>query len=189
MGRPRGVPGMRGIARAGQSVSASANDPLAVGSIQPRLAGGLFFTFPTVSGQTIDAIFAWTGQGLNWDVYGSNAHVCNGKANAPNAQSPGFDPVTHEYCPDHGKPIPVTPPDPQIVANGLWYGGTPYLGLQSNNQTPLPPGFARQNQDAGYAYMWHSHNEREITTNDVFPGGMMMMMIIDPPTAHIDEKL
>jgi hypothetical protein len=36
--------------------------------------------------------------------------------------------------------------------------------------------------------MWHSHDEREITTNDVFPGGMMMMMIIDPPGAAIDEK-
>jgi hypothetical protein len=35
--------------------------------------------------------------------------------------------------------------------------------------------------------MWHSHDEREITTNDVFPGGMMMMMIIDPPAAKIDE--
>jgi hypothetical protein len=36
--------------------------------------------------------------------------------------------------------------------------------------------------------MWHSHDEREITTNDVFPGGMMMMMIIDPPAAKIDES-
>ena len=37
--------------------------------------------------------------------------------------------------------------------------------------------------------MWHSHNEREITTNDVFPGGMMMMLIIDPNTWNIDESL
>ena len=29
--------------------------------------------------------------------------------------------------------------------------------------------------------MWHSHDEREITTNDVFPGGMMMMLVIDAP--------
>jgi hypothetical protein len=54
--------------------------------------------------------------------------------------------------------------------------------------TPRPPGFASQNPSAGYAFMWHSHDEREITTNDVFPGGMMMMMIIDPPAATIDES-
>jgi hypothetical protein len=35
--------------------------------------------------------------------------------------------------------------------------------------------------------MWHSHDEREITTNDVFPGGMMMMLIVDPPSAPINE--
>jgi FtsP/CotA-like multicopper oxidase with cupredoxin domain len=150
------------------------------------LAGPLLFTIPTVSGQTVDAIFTWTGQGLNWDVYGlTNGHTCNGLT----AASAGFDPTTKEYCPDHGKPIPVTPPDPNIVANGLWYGGTPYLGMQGNNLTPLPPGQTRQNPDAGYAYMWHSHNEREITTNDVFPGGMMMMLVIDPPSKSIDEKL
>ena len=153
-----------------------------------QLAGPLLFTIPTVSGQSVDAIFTWTGQGLNWDVYGvydgaSNTHKCNGLDTA----SAGFDPVTQEYCPDHNKPIPVTPPDPNIVAQGLWYGGTPYLGIQGSNLTPLPPGLTKQNTDAGYAYMWHSHNEREITTNDVFPGGMMMMLIIDPPSSAISE--
>jgi len=59
--------------------------------------------------------------------------------------------------------------------------------MQSANPTPLPPGAVIQNPDAGYAYMWHSHNEREITTNNVFPGGLMMMLIIDPPSASIDE--
>lgn len=152
----------------------------------PRLAGPVLFTIPTVSGQSVDAIFTWTGQGLNWDVHGANnGHKCNG-LDTPSA---GFDPVTREYCPDHNKPIPVTPPDPNIVANGLWYGGTPYLGLQNANQTPLPPGQTRINPGAGYAYMWHSHNEREITTNDVFPGGMMMMMVIDAPGTTIDETL
>jgi hypothetical protein len=153
-----------------------------------HLAGPLMFTFPTVSGQSLDAIFTWSGQGLNWDVYGTydgvtNVHTCNGL----NTPSPGFDPVTGEYCGDHNKPMPVTPPDPNIVAQGLWYGGTPYLGIQGNNLTPLPPGLTKQNQGAGYAYMWHSHNEREITTNDVFPGGMMMMLIIDPPGSDINE--
>lgn len=152
----------------------------------PRLAGPLLFTIATVSGQTVDAIFTWTGQGLNWDAYGANnGHKCNGR----DVPSAGFDAATKEYCPDHNKPIPATPADPNVVANGLWYGGTPYLGLQNANTTPLPPGQTRINPQAGYAYMWHSHNEREITTNDVFPGGMMMMMVIDPPGSAIDEKL
>jgi len=160
-----------------------------------KSAGPLLFTIPTVSGQTVDAIFTWTGQGLNWDVYGTQPHTCKSKPlpttpGDPAAQSVGFDSVTHEYCGDHGKPIPVTPPDPSIVVNGQWYAGTPYLGLQGvGNQTPEAPGTLNQNPQGGYAYMWHSHNEREITTNDVFPGGMMMMLLIDPidPTNPIDE--
>ena len=164
-----------------------------------KLAGPVLFTIPTVSGQTVDAVFTWTGQGLNWDVYGTSPHQCNGKALPPvagavAAQSTGFDPVTHEYCGDHGKPFPVTPPDPTIVVNGQWYAGTPYLGLQTvGTPTPEAPGTLNQNPQGGYAYMWHSHNEREITTNDVFPGGMMMMLLIDPfvtdPAADIDETL
>jgi FtsP/CotA-like multicopper oxidase with cupredoxin domain len=188
-----------------------------------RLAGPLIFTVPTVSGQSIDGIFSWSGKGLNWDVYGPTNHTCNGKsfpgyngvtalptpvamedaasygayltavtAITSTTTSPGIDGTTGENCADHGKPIPVMPPDPQIVANGLWYSGTPYLGVQTIGSafasTPLPPGLALQNTSAGYAYMWHSHDEREITTNDVFPGGMMMMLIIDPPGAPVDES-
>lgn len=175
-----------------------------------RLAGPLIFTFPTVSGQSVDAIFTWTGKGLNWDVYGHTAAApaygaapgtpvndppCIGDAEGfyttASGAAPGA-PNYGEYCPDHNKPIPITPPDPQIVANGLWYGGTPYLGLSQSAangfpSTPLPPGAANQNPSHGYAFMWHSHDEREITTNDVFPGGMMMMLIVDPPSAVINE--
>jgi FtsP/CotA-like multicopper oxidase with cupredoxin domain len=151
------------------------------------LAGPLVFTIPTVSGQSVDAIFTWTGEGLNWDVYGPTPHTCNGLAvTAPAPRSAGFDPVTHEYCPDHGKPIPVTAPDNNIVANGLWYGGSPYLGMKVGTQ--LPPGSNQQNPYGSYAYMWHSHDEREITTNDIFPGGMMMMAIVDGPGVTIDER-
>ncbi|MCU1282124.1 MAG: multicopper oxidase type 3 [bacterium] len=157
------------------------------------LAGPLLFTTPTVSGQTQDQIFSWTGKGLNWDVYNHRAGdgtTCtpdaNGYHNVPSA------PNYREWCADHGKAIPVTPPDPTIVAIGQWYAGTPYLGLQTApgyTTTNEPPGTLNQNppQESGYAYMWHSHNEREITTNNVFPGGMMSMLLIDPFTWHIDE--
>ena len=157
------------------------------------LAGPLLFTTPSVSGQTQDQIFTWSGKGLNWDVY--NHHPGDGSVCTPDAS--GFNSVVGspnygEWCADHLKPIPVTPPDPNIVAIGQWYGGTPYLGIQSTGAftaTNEPPGTLNQNPEAGYAYMWHSHNEREITTNDVFPGGMMAMLLIDPPAWVIDERL
>jgi FtsP/CotA-like multicopper oxidase with cupredoxin domain len=156
------------------------------------LAGPLLFTTPTVPGQSQDQIFTWTGKGLNWDVY--NHKKGDGSTCTPDAS--GYytaDPAATNYgewCADHGKPIPVTPPDPTIVAIGQWYAGTPYLGIQnagSFTTTNEPPGTLNQNPQSGYAYMWHSHNEREITTNNVFPGGAMSMLLIDPYLWHIDE--
>jgi FtsP/CotA-like multicopper oxidase with cupredoxin domain len=119
----------------------------------------------------------------------------------------GGSPNYYEWCADHDVPLeanpvgqvggggPMTLPDPLIVTNGVWYNGTPYLGpdavLRSRGSTPLPPGSALQNPPAesGIAFMWHSHNEREITTNDVFPGGMLQMMLVDPYVWNIDETL
>jgi len=113
----------------------------------------------------------------------------------------------YEWCADHNHPLetnpvgqvggggPATLMDPLVVTNGLWFNGTPYLGPDAVNRsrgpTPLPPGTALQNPPAesGIAFMWHSHNEREITTNDVFPGGMLMIMLVDPPVWFIDETL
>jgi FtsP/CotA-like multicopper oxidase with cupredoxin domain len=119
----------------------------------------------------------------------------------------GGTPNYYEWCADHNLPLEVNPvgtvgsggpmtlPDPLIVTNGLWYNGTPYLGpdavLRSRGATPLPPGSNLQNPvpESGIAFMWHSHNEREITTNDVFPGGMLMIMLVDPYVWNIDESL
>jgi FtsP/CotA-like multicopper oxidase with cupredoxin domain len=57
-------------------------------------------------------------------------------------------------------------------------GTTPPSGTIANSPT----------QEAGFAFMWHSHNEREITTNNMFPGGMMMMMLVDSREFVIDES-
>jgi FtsP/CotA-like multicopper oxidase with cupredoxin domain len=46
---------------------------------------------------------------------------------------------------------------------------------------------ANPSNERGWAFMWHSHNEREISTNNVFPGGMMMMMLVDSREFVIDE--
>jgi len=109
---------------------------------------------------------------------------------------------------------PATLPDPNIFTNGPWYGGTPYLGpdatirgggaqnclttggvtggtnAPSSPCTNLQPFNIQANpaNERGWAYMWHSHNEREITTNNVFPGGMLMMMLVDTREFVIDEN-
>ena len=112
----------------------------------------------------------------------------------------------YEWCADHKKPLeskpfgnvgsggPVTLPDPNIVANGPWYSGSPYLGpeatMRAVGATPIPPSGTVANDpggEAGFAFMWHSHNEREITTNNIFPGGMLMMMLVDPWVFLINE--
>ena len=70
------------------------------------------FIISTTPCKTQDAICEWTGEGLNWDIYGGTdvwpdlAHTCNGLT----TPSPGLDPVTHESCPDHGKPFPTVLP-------------------------------------------------------------------------------
>jgi hypothetical protein len=47
---------------------------------------------------------------------------------------------------------------------------------------------ANPGNERGWAFMWHSHNEREITTDNVFPGGMLMMMLVDSREFPIDES-
>jgi FtsP/CotA-like multicopper oxidase with cupredoxin domain len=107
---------------------------------------------------------------------------------------------------------PATLPDPNVFTNGQWYGGTPYLGPDATLRAAMPtcaanpygtPNPANANcttlnptntqanpaSERGWAFMWHSHNEREITTNNVFPGGMLMMMLVDSREFVIDETL
>jgi FtsP/CotA-like multicopper oxidase with cupredoxin domain len=113
----------------------------------------------------------------------------------------------YEWCQDHNKPLEVAPlgdvagggpatlPSPNIFTNGAWYGGTPYLGPNATTRSAGPtdnlqPSNTQANpaNERGFAFMWHSHNEREITTNNVFPGGMLMMMLVDPREFVIDES-
>ncbi len=124
------------------------------------------FTQQVLPGSTMDAIFEWTGKALGWDIYGHSA----------------ADPLQpHEYAPDHGKPLPVQLPELQDLAFGGHWSGSPYLGQFG----PLPPGQGGLNPTAGYFFMWHSHTERELVNNDVFPGGMMTMLIVEPPGVPI----
>ena len=174
-----------------------------------KLAGPLLFTTTTTPGMAMDGIYYWTGKGLNWDVYGhatgiTDSETCVPDANGYYTSNPAANNY-YEWCADHLKPLeskpfgavgkggPVTLPDPNIFAFGPWYSGSPYLGPDATARavgaTPIPPSGTVGNagDEAGFFFMWHSHNEREITTNNAFPGGMLMMMGVDPWVYVIDE--
>lgn len=179
------------------------------------LAGPLLFTTTTTPGLAMDGIFYWTGKGLNWDPYGHNPTstdplaklTCTPDGNGYNTGDPTAINY-YEWCQDHNKPVqaapfgdvagggPATLPDPNIFTNGPWYGGSPYLGPDATVRATGPTGTTppsgtianSPSGEAGFAFMWHSHNEREITTNNIFPGGMLMMMLVDSREFVIDES-
>jgi FtsP/CotA-like multicopper oxidase with cupredoxin domain len=126
------------------------------------------FTISVPPGGTADAIFEWTGYKLGWDMYGHDQN---------DPLEPG------EYAPDHGKPFPVVLPSIQEMTIGGMWSGSPFLGALG----ALPPGEGGLNPNGGYTYMWHSHAEKEMTNNDIFPGGLMTMMIIEAPSVPIME--
>jgi len=222
----------------------SYNTPGGTAASGPGLAGLLMFNTDTTPGESFDGIFYFTGRGLNWDPYGHHpGDTADAVASLPctpdaNGYNTGATTAINffEWCQDHNKPVelnpfgdvpaggPVTLPDPDVLTNGQWYGGTPYLGpdaslraqmptcVGSPNGTPNPttpsggPGTPAVNtancttlnpantqlnpaNERGWAFMWHSHNEREITTNNVFPGGMLMMLLVDSREFVIDETL
>lgn len=178
------------------------------------LAGPPLFTTTTTPGQAFDGIFYYTGRGLNWDMYGHSPSSKDPLALLPcTPDADGYntgDPTAlnyFEWCQDHNKPLQVAPfgdvasggpatlPDPNIFTNGAWYSGSPYLGPNATTRATGPnsvfqPATTQANpaNERGYAFMWHSHNEREITTNNVFPGGMFMMMLVDSREFVIDES-
>jgi hypothetical protein len=126
----------------------------------------------------MDLIFEWTGAELGWDVYGTADVYPHSCSPAPGTD---LDASTHEYCPDHYKPVPVIIPGPLDLSFGPYYSGSPYLGSFGT----LPPGTPMLNEQAGHFHMWHSHNEKEVTTDDIFPGGMMTMLVIEAPWVTI----
>jgi FtsP/CotA-like multicopper oxidase with cupredoxin domain len=139
------------------------------------------FTIQSQPGSTIDAIFEWTGKGLGWDIYGTLADGPQFAHTCTDTDADDFDDTTSEYCPDHYHPFPVQLPGSQELAFGGFYSGSPFLGLLE----ALPPGEGGLNPNGGYTYMWHSHTEKEMVNYDIFPGGMMTMLIIEAPGVPI----
>ena len=137
------------------------------------------YTVNVRPGATYDAIWDWTGEKLGWDVLGDpsgvdTAHTCVGGTD-------DFDDISHEYCPDHGKPMPVTLPSLLDVMQGGFWSGSPFLGQEGN----LSPGEGGLNLFGGMFFPWHSHSEKELTNNDIFLGGMLTFVIVVPHDAPI----
>jgi FtsP/CotA-like multicopper oxidase with cupredoxin domain len=165
------------IARYGRMLSSN--------GIDPDLQRGKFTTL-TVPGQTVDAIFTWTGEKLGWDIYGTPAdgmpaHDCKDTDPADGYADADAD-YPMEWCADHNKPFPVLLPENQDLAFGGWWSGSPFMG----GGEPLPPGEGGLNPNGGFFFMWHSHTEKELTNFDIFPGGMLGMMVVEPPGTVID---
>jgi hypothetical protein len=129
--------------------------------------GVLDYTLGAVPGSTADLVWEWTGKSLGWDIYG---------------HASGDDLQPWEDAADHGKALPVVIPEDQDLAFGGFYSGSPFLGSESS----LPIGEGGLNPSGGVVMIWHSHTERELTNNDIFPGGMMTMMIIEHPDTPIE---
>ena len=183
------------IARDGRLLDTAAADPelipgAAVFGTVPDLAVSNF-TQTVSPGSTYDAVYIWTGQDLGWDPYGSISTTCTDgnndglddttnlfchDATCTDGNGDGFDDATFEHCAEHGVAIPVQLPAQQDLTFGQFYSGSPFLG----SAVALPPGEGGFNPASGYFYMWHSHNEKELTVNDIFPGGMMSMFLVVP---------
>jgi len=191
--------------------SASAADPNLAGPLlfttttTPGLAmDGIFYW----TGKGLN----WDAYGHNPASTSTGTHAkdsCTPDANGYNTGPGAYLAINYyEWCQDHNKPVqalpfgdvaaggPVTLPDPNLFTNGAWYGGSPYLGPDATTRATGPTGTTPPSGtiansptgEAGFAFMWHSHNEREITTNNIFPGGMLMMMLVDSREFVIDES-
>jgi hypothetical protein len=138
------------------------------------------FTIKAIPGATYDGIFTWTGRGMGWDIYNNtyatNPAYCDANDNPIGAYLGEPNALTTQALSDRCKRFPVTLPNQLDITNGMAYSGSPYLGSTGT----LPPGSGEWNPYAGYFFMWHSHSEKELTNNDIFPGGMLTMFVVVP---------
>jgi len=154
------------------------------------------FTTVVYPGDTVDAIMTWTGAGIGWDIVGHGDDVDN----APLGDFPGPGDIDNnnngvldscaaqpaepwEDPADHCKLFPVKLPSQQDLTFGQFWGGSPFLGALG----ALPPGEGGFNPWGGFFFMQHSHNEKELTNNNIFPGGMATFLVVIAPSTMIVE--
>jgi hypothetical protein len=189
------------IARDGRMATSDPDDP-ALGP-DLRVAD---YTYDILPGGTYDTLFDWTGWKLGWDIYGDAAqggidHDCEDLVeNRPGSSEAVFDPdnicyagntdgytgdcmgdigtgTPWEYCPDHYVEFPVDLPNLQDMTPGGLWSGNAFLGSFG----ALPPGEGGLNLFGGISFIWHSHDEKELLNNDIFPGGMLTFVFVEPP--------
>jgi hypothetical protein len=139
------------------------------------------FTIDVVPGSTSEGIFQWTGDpfggGMGWDIYGTPALGPDFEHECIDGDGDGHDDTSWEYCADHYKAIPVDLPEAlDLTFGGLW-GGSPYMG----HCDVLPVGEGGLNPWCGFSFPWHSHAEKELANDDVFPGGAISFAVVLPP--------
>jgi len=172
------------IARQGRFLSAGAGADLSSSA----------FTTVVYPGDTVEAIMTWTGVGIGWDIVGHGDDVDNpplgdfpGPGDIDNNNNDILDTCAAqplelwEDPADHCKLFPVKLPGAQDLTFGQFYGGSPFLGALG----ALPPGEGGFNPWGGFFFMQHSHNEKELTNNNIFPGGMATFLVVIAPSTLI----
>lgn len=82
------------------------------------------------------------------------------------------------YSPSN--PIPVTIPDLVNMSIGMFYGGSPYLGVKDT----LPPGVSTLNQCGEYYIISHNHALFQLDAFGQTMSGPITYLRIDPPTPN-----
>jgi FtsP/CotA-like multicopper oxidase with cupredoxin domain len=85
----------------------------------------------------------------------------------------GYDPNTN--------PVPVIVPDPATVTIGMFYSGSPYLGMMG----PMPPGMRNQNECGEYMIIAHDHALFHLSSWGVTMTGPITFMRVDPPLPNM----
>jgi FtsP/CotA-like multicopper oxidase with cupredoxin domain len=107
-------------------------------------------------GQTWDVIFEWyDAEQYNGDQFLSDGITSN--------------PAYH--------PVPVTIPDLVNMTIGLFYSGSPYLGVQET----MPPGVSTLNQCGEYFIISHNHALFQLDAFGQTASGPITYLRIDPP--------
>ncbi len=74
-------------------------------------------------------------------------------------------------------PVPASEPNLQNLTVGMFYGGSPYLGVQE----PMPPGISTLNECGEFYIISHNHALYQITSWGVNMTGPITYTRVDPP--------
>jgi FtsP/CotA-like multicopper oxidase with cupredoxin domain len=78
-------------------------------------------------------------------------------------------------------PVTVPVPDPNNITNGMFYSGSPYLGMMG----PMPPGMIPQSQCGEYYIIAHNHALYQLTSWGLTMSGPGTFTRVDPPLPNM----